>query len=118
MQLVVCRQTSQKGQASWGNVERKSYSKCPTVLLDLLSVTDWQAYVAVYMHAQELNPIPYTGIVAQTSGQVIYSAVIKNWFVFLANAPGLVIGLWLTLSTLPHASLKVETASLASRANV
>lgn len=61
------------------------------------------------LHAlQELNPIPYTGILGLTSGQVIYGSLIKNWFVFFANAPGLLIGLWLILSTVPHATPKVS----------
>lgn len=55
----------------------------------------------------ELNPIPYTGILAQCTGQVIYGAVIRNWFVFWANAPGLLMGVWLSLSTLPYAAPKV-----------
>ncbi|KAK9838406.1 hypothetical protein WJX84_011802 [Apatococcus fuscideae] len=61
----------------------------------------------------ELNPIPYAGILGQTSGQVIYGSVIKNWFVFWANAPGLVIGLWLTLSTIVHATPKVQNIMTA-----
>jgi len=63
--------------------------------------------------SQELNPIPYTGILGLTSGQVIYGSLIKNWFVFFANAPGLLIGLWLILSTIPHATPKVGFALCA-----
>ena len=59
--------------------------------------------------SQELNPIPYIGILGQTSGQVIYGSIIKNWFVFMANAPGLIIGLWLTLSTIVPCHTKSES---------
>lgn len=29
---------------------------------------------------QELNPIPYAGILGQTSGQVIYGSIIRKWY--------------------------------------
>ncbi len=52
--------------------------------------------------------MPFAGILGQTSGQVIYGSVIKNWFIFWGNAPGLAIGLWLTLSTIVHARPRVS----------
>lgn len=64
------------------------------------------------MLAQELNPVPFAGILGQTSGQVIYSSVIKNWFIFWANAPGLVLGLWMTLSTIVYATPGVRARSV------
>ena len=66
---------------------------------------------------QELNPIPYIGILGQTSGQVIYGSIIKNWFVFMANAPGLIIGLWLTLSTIVHATPRVRRFPMLLKLN-
>ena len=100
---------SQEKQAPWG-----TRPICLRSLSSDLVAYEYSAYAccACRRHCgvlQELNPIPYTGILGLTSGQVIYGSLIKNWFVFFANAPGLLIGLWLILSTLPHATPKVKS---------
>ncbi|KAK9803005.1 hypothetical protein WJX73_009560 [Symbiochloris irregularis] len=61
----------------------------------------------------QLNPVPYPAILAQTTGQVVYGSVIGNWFIFWANAPGLLLGIWLTLSTIPFAAPRVQNIMTA-----
>ncbi|DBA77905.1 TPA: hypothetical protein ACH3X2_008332 [Trebouxia sp. C0005] len=90
----------------------------PTIGCVISLLTFSSSFVAVLQVRRtkrlgELNPIPYTGILGLTSGQVIYGSLIKNWFVFFANAPGLLIGLWLILSTIPHATPKVQNVMTA-----
>ena len=94
---------------------RFAYDHCTLVVLPATTQHVVASKVNSHRHCgavQELNPIPYTGILGLTSGQVVYGSLIKNWFVFFANAPGLLIGLWLILSTLPHATPKVLSRPL------
>lgn len=44
-----------------------------------------------------LNPIPLAFMIANCLGQVYYGLLIKNWFVFSANGPGFIIGVYYTL---------------------
>ena len=60
------------------------------------------------MHVlQELNPIPFPVVVANCVAWVGYSIVTKDPYVFMANDPGLVLGLFYTFSAYGFADSKV-----------
>lgn len=59
---------------------------------------------------QELNPIPFPVVVANCVAWVGYSIVTKDPYVFLANDPGLILGLFYTFSAYGYADTKVHTA--------
>lgn len=44
-----------------------------------------------------LNPMPWAVMTGNCTGWVTYSYIIQNQFVFWANAPGLIISVWLNL---------------------
>ena len=60
------------------------------------------------MWFQELNPIPFPVVVANCVAWVGYAIVNKDPYVFLANDPGLLLGLFYTLSAYGYADVKVQ----------
>lgn len=56
---------------------------------------------------QDLNPIPFPVVVANCVAWVAYAIVCKDPYVFLANDPGLLLGLFYTLSAYGYADVKV-----------
>ena len=56
---------------------------------------------------QDLNPIPFPVVVANCVAWVAYAIVSKDPYVFLANDPGLLLGLFYTLSAYGYADVKV-----------
>lgn len=56
---------------------------------------------------QELNPIPFPVVVANCMAWVAYAIVSKDPYVFLANDPGLLLGLFYTFSAYGYADAKV-----------
>jgi hypothetical protein len=59
---------------------------------------------------QELNPIPFPLIFANCCGWVAYSLLIQDAYLFVPNAVGLMLGLYMTASCFPFASPKVCAA--------
>ena len=57
---------------------------------------------------QDLNPIPFPIVVANCVAWVGYSIVTKDPYVFLANDPGVLLGLFYTLSAYGFADAKVS----------
>ncbi len=57
---------------------------------------------------QDLNPIPFPVVVANCVAWVGYSIVNKDPYVFMANDPGLLLGLFYTLSAYGYADAKVR----------
>ncbi|KAK9841134.1 hypothetical protein WJX74_000479 [Apatococcus lobatus] len=55
-----------------------------------------------------LNPVPFAAMVAVTAGWVAYASVKENYFVLLANGPGLIIGVFLVMSLQGFASRPVQ----------
>lgn len=47
----------------------------------------------------ELNPVPYPAILANCIGWVVYSYMVRDWFIFVPNEVGMLIGLFYILST-------------------
>ena len=47
----------------------------------------------------ELNPVPYPAILANCLGWVVYSYMVRDWFIFVPNEVGMLIGLFYILST-------------------
>lgn len=45
----------------------------------------------------DLNPLPWVFMMGNCYGWVFYSFLIGNYYVFFANAPGLVVSVWLNL---------------------
>jgi len=45
-----------------------------------------------------LNPTPWAAMTGNCSGWIAYSYLIKNQFLFWANAPGLLLSVWLNMS--------------------
>ena len=58
---------------------------------------------------QDLNPIPFPIVVANCVAWVAYAVVNKDPYVFLANDPGILLGLFYTLSAYGYADVKVQT---------
>ena len=58
---------------------------------------------------QDLNPLPFAATILNCSGWVVYTVLVRNWFVFCTDAPGLLCSIWMTFSLYPHASLRVST---------
>ena len=56
---------------------------------------------------QDLNPIPFPVVVANCMAWVAYGIVNRDPYVFLANDPGLLLGLFYTLSAYGYADAKV-----------
>lgn len=68
------------------------------------------------MHVlQELNPIPFPVVVANCVAWVGYSIVTKDPYVFMANDPGLVLGLFYTFSAYGFADSKVGSLTCGQR---
>ena len=57
---------------------------------------------------QDLNAIPFPVVVANCVAWVGYSIVTKDPYVFLANDPGLIFGLFYTFSAYGYADSKVS----------
>ncbi|CAK0786505.1 hypothetical protein CVIRNUC_009718 [Coccomyxa viridis] len=57
---------------------------------------------------QDLNPLPFAATILNCSGWVVYTVLVRNWFVFCTDAPGLLCSIWMTFSLYPHASLRVQ----------
>ncbi len=60
---------------------------------------------------QDLNPIPFPVVVANCVAWVGYSIVNKDPYVFMANDPGLLLGLFYTLSAYGYADAKVRSTA-------
>lgn len=56
---------------------------------------------------QDLNPIPFPIVIANCVAWVAYAIVSKDPYVFLANDPGVLLGLFYTLSAYGYADVKV-----------
>lgn len=63
---------------------------------------------------QELNAIPFPVVVANCVAWVGYGIVTKDPYVFLANDPGLLLGLFYTFSAYGYADVKVWRIALHS----
>jgi len=61
----------------------------------------------------ELNPIPFPVVVANCVAWVGYSIVTKDPYVFLANDPGLILGLFYTFSAYGYADSKMRNKMMA-----
>ena len=56
---------------------------------------------------QDLNPVPFPIVIANCVAWVAYAVVNKDPYVFLANDPGILLGLFYTLSAYGYADVKV-----------
>lgn len=45
-----------------------------------------------------LNPTPWAVMTGNCIGWIVYSYLIQNWFIFWANAPGLIMSIWLNMA--------------------
>lgn len=45
-----------------------------------------------------MNPTPWAVMTGNCIGWIVYSYLIKNWFIFWANAPGLLMSIWLNMA--------------------
>jgi len=59
-------------------------------------------------HLGELNPVPWPAINANCIAWIGYSYYTKDWFVFWANQPGLILGMFYTLSAIGLAKEKTR----------
>ncbi|KAL7436219.1 hypothetical protein ACHAXH_006889, partial [Discostella pseudostelligera] len=46
----------------------------------------------------DLNPTPWAVMTGNCTGWIVYSFLLQNWFIFWANAPGLIISIWLNIA--------------------
>ena len=84
--------------------------------------------MSLSMHVlQELNPLPFAATILNCSRwiaihlceslqlhSVVYTVLIRKWFVFCTDAPGLLCSTWMTFSLYPYASLQVSMTSETS----
>ncbi|KAK9804872.1 hypothetical protein WJX72_009611 [[Myrmecia] bisecta] len=69
----------------------------------------WEVYGArKERRLGELNPMPYAAMILNHTGWIVYAVLRNDWFIFVADAPGLLCGVWITFSLLPLASLKMQ----------
>ncbi|KAJ1636571.1 sugar efflux transporter for intercellular exchange-domain-containing protein [Pavlovales sp. CCMP2436] len=59
-----------------------------------------------------LNPWPFLFMCLNCMGWLVYAAEIRDWYVFLANLPGLLIGLWYVMQCLPLMKDRAARAKL------
>ena len=64
---------------------------------------------------QDLNPIPFPIVIANCVAWVAYAVVNKDPYVFLANDPGILLGLFYTLSAYGYADVKVLVSASQTR---
>ena len=64
---------------------------------------------------QDLNPLPFAATILNCSGWVVYTVLVRNWFVFCTDAPGLLCSIWMTFSLYPHATLRVSSPNSSKR---
>ena len=57
---------------------------------------------------QDLNPLPFAATILNCSGWVVYTILIRNWFVFCTDVTGLLCSIWMTFSLYPYASSSVS----------
>src|SRR6056300_437492 len=51
-------------------------------------------------HLGDLNPTPWVFMLGNCAGWIGYSFMIQNWFVFLPNAPSLILAVWLNIQAI------------------
>ncbi|BDA45870.1 probable sugar transporter SWEET1 [Coccomyxa sp. Obi] len=56
----------------------------------------------------DLNPLPFAASILNCSGWIVYTVLVRNWYVFCCDAPGLLCSLWMTFSLYPYATLRVQ----------
>ncbi|CAL5222957.1 g5398 [Coccomyxa viridis] len=59
-------------------------------------------------HLGDLNPLPFAATILNCSGWVVYTVLVRNWFVFISDVPGLLCSIWMTFSLYPYASPSVQ----------
>ena len=57
---------------------------------------------------QDLNPLPFAATILDCSGWIVYTVLVRNWFVFCSDVPGLLCSIWMTFSLYPYASPSVS----------
>mmetsp|Transcript_19131 Transcript_19131/g.31303 ORF Transcript_19131/g.31303 Transcript_19131/m.31303 type:complete len:245 (+) Transcript_19131:105-839(+) len=60
----------------------------------------------------DLNPLPYPLIVSNCIAWVLYSFIVKDWFVFTGNFTGFLLGVFYTVSCRSSPSLNAKTAKI------
>ena len=61
----------------------------------------------------DLNPVPWAAITCNCMAWIGYSYFKRDWFVFLANQPGLLLGVFYTLSAVGIASKRTQDTIIA-----
>ena len=61
----------------------------------------------------ELNPVPWAAITGNCVAWIGYSYFKRDWFVFLANQPGFLLGVFYTLSAVGIASKRQQDTIIA-----
>merc|ERR1719203_22926 len=62
----------------------------------------------------DLNPMPWAFMTGNCVGWVTYSFLIQDYFVFLANAPGIIISIWLNFGAIKLQYLQCYESSCSS----
>ncbi len=56
---------------------------------------------------QDLNPLPLVAIIANCTGWLLYGCILADPYVIAANWPGLLLGIFMTVTCYGFADLKV-----------
>jgi hypothetical protein len=56
---------------------------------------------------QKLNPLPFALIAANCVGWTVYGCITSDYFVFIGNFPGFLMGLFFVSSSMQYATQKV-----------
>ncbi|EIE20720.1 hypothetical protein COCSUDRAFT_54208 [Coccomyxa subellipsoidea C-169] len=56
----------------------------------------------------DLNPLPFAATILNCSGWIVYTVLVRNWYIFCTDCPGLLCSIWMTFSLYPYASHRVQ----------
>mmetsp|Transcript_8519 Transcript_8519/g.24439 ORF Transcript_8519/g.24439 Transcript_8519/m.24439 type:complete len:271 (-) Transcript_8519:129-941(-) len=81
------------------------------VLGTIMVCSPMRAVLAVQKsgHLGDLNPLPFPIISANCASWIVYSLMKRDWFIYIGNLPGLIVGLLFTMTTLACAPPQIRS---------
>lgn len=80
----------------------------------LISIAPWKAVKTVneFQSLGELNPFPFPLMMANGLGWLIYSLMIRDWFIFIPNIISYTLGVYYTFMTLRFTTLQFQMRTM------
>ncbi|GFR43451.1 hypothetical protein Agub_g4534 [Astrephomene gubernaculifera] len=85
---------------------------CVVAFLMFLSPLKTVLQARANKHLGDLNPLPLVAIIANCAGWLLYGSIARDPYVILANEPGLLLGIFMTVSCYGFADIKVRDVML------